>query len=410
MSTQAPQSKSLESIGAGIKFNLKPDLVCFSHLRWDFVHQRPQHLLSRAAKDRRVFFIEEPVFDTGAMRLEVAERENGLQLVVPHLPDGLRSQVAANVVLRDLVQRLFLKNGVINFVAWYYTPMALSFTSEFAPLAVIYDCMDELSAFKGADERLSIFERELFGMADLVFTGGQSLYEAKRAQHDSVHCFPSSIDRDHFMQARSEMDEPEDQKEIPHPRLGFFGVIDERFDNELLKAIAQARPDWHFVMLGPVVKIDPASLYQADNVHYLGGKSYQDLPRYISGWAVALMPFAQNEATRFISPTKTPEYLSAGRRVVSTPINDVVHPYGDLGLVEIAGNPVDFIASISRSLEKQPDSDNWMDRTDAFLSDMSWDLTWSRMSQLIDEAVDKKHRGGEESVEVLARQAGVGGS
>jgi UDP-galactopyranose mutase len=410
MSTHSPQSKSLESIGAGIKFNFKPDLVCFSHLRWDFVHQRPQHLLSRAAKDRRVFFIEEPVFDTGTMRLEVAERENGLQLVVPHLPDGLRSQVAANVVLRDLVQRLFLANGVVDFVAWYYTPMALSFTADFTPRSVVYDCMDELSAFKGAHEKLGLFERELFRMADLVFTGGQSLYESKREQHDSVYCFPSSIDRDHFMQARSAMDEPEDQKEIPRPRLGFFGVIDERFDSELLKTLAQARPDWQFVMLGPVVKIDPASLYQSHNVHYLGGKSYQDLPAYISGWDVALMPFAQNDATRFISPTKTPEYLSAGKRVVSSPINDVVHPYGDLGLVEIAGHPDDFITCISRSLEKTPESDNWIDRTDAFLSDMSWDLTWSRMSQLIDEAVEKKRRGDEKSVEVLTRQAGVAGS
>ena len=370
----------------------KPDLICFSHLRWDFVYQRPQHLLKRSARDRRVFFVEEPVFDNGSMRLEVHEREKNLKVVVPHLPQGLRSEVAKLAVLHDMVQRLLVENNIQQYVAWYYTPMALDFTRNLRPLAVIYDCMDELSAFKGAPECLKQRERELFNISDLIFTGGQSLYEAKRNQHHSVFAFPSSIDRDHFMQARGEIAEPADQENVPHPRLGFFGVVDERFDVELLDQISRDRPDYQFVIIGPVVKIDPEILPKRENIHYLGGKSYQDLPAYIAGWDVALLLFAQNESTRFISPTKTPEYLAAGKPVVSTPIQDVVCPYGQMGLVSIANNAQEFTAAIDDLLKSEANRQRWLEAVDGYLATMSWDETWARMSRLIDEAVANKTR------------------
>ena len=207
----------------------------------------------------------------------------------------------------------------------------------------IYDCMDELSAFKGADSQLPSLEKELFRCVDLVFTGGQSLYEAKCNQHGAVHAFPSSIDASHFGKARTAVPDPEDQSSIPHPRLGFFGVIDERFDSELLDQVAAKRPDWNFVMIGPVVKIDPDSLPKHTNIHYLGAKKYDELPDYLAGWDIALLLFARNESTRFISPTKTPEYLAAGKPVISTSIRDVVRPYGELKLVEIADTPDEFI-------------------------------------------------------------------
>lgn len=370
----------------------KPDLICFSHLRWDFVYQRPQHLLKRSAGDRRVFFVEEPIFDNGSMRMEIHEREKNLKVVVPHLPEGLRSEVAKLAVLHDMVQRLLVENNIQQYVAWYYTPMALDFTRHLRPMAVIYDCMDELSAFKGAPECLKHRERELFKTADLVFTGGQSLYEAKRDQHHSVFAFPSSIDRDHFMQARSAIEEPADQQNIPHPRLGFFGVVDERFDVELLDEVSRNRPDWNFVIIGPVVKIDPAILPQRENIHYLGGKSYQDLPAYIAGWDVALLLFAQNESTRFISPTKTPEYLAAGKPVVSTPIRDVVFPYGQMGLVRIANDAQEFTTAIDDLLKSEANRKPWLETVDGFLATMSWDETWARMSQLIDEVVANRTR------------------
>jgi UDP-galactopyranose mutase len=362
-----------------------PDLICLSHLRWDFVYQRPQHLLSRFARDRRVFFFEEPIFGDGPMRLDVSERECGVQVVVPHLPKELVSEEALDSVLQGMISRLFAEQKIDSHMLWYYTPMACAWTRHLKPLATIYDCMDELSAFKGASPILREREAELFKRADLVFTGGQSLYEAKRGQHPNVYAFPSSIDASHFAQARSITFDPADQADIPHPRLGFFGVIDERLDLELLDRVAEARPDWQMVIVGPVVKIDPETLPRRSNIHYLGGKSYTELPAYLSGWDVALLLFARNESTRFISPTKTPEYLAAGRPVVSTSIRDVVRPYGQNGLVQIADTPNDFVAAIEAALAD--DHAERLQEIDAFLSQTSWDRTWKRMTELIEDVV-----------------------
>ncbi len=365
----------------------EPDLVCFSHLRWNFVFQRPQHLLTRCAQKRRVFFVEEPIFRNGSMLLEVREAEGGVQVVVPNLPEGLRSEVATSAVLRDMIRRLFVEHGIDDYVFWYYTPMALSFTRDFNPIASVYDCMDELSAFKGADPSLQDFEKELFQRVNLVFTGGQSLYEAKRDQHPAVYPFPSSIDVSHFGSARIPTADPEDQANIPHPRLGFFGVIDERFDIALLDSVAKICPDWHFVMIGPVVKIDPDSLPKHSNIHYLGSKSYSQLPDYLAGWDLALLLFARNESTKFISPTKTPEYLAAGKPVISTSIRDVVRPYGELGLVHIADTPADFIQAVEDVLAHPRIDLEWLAKVDDFLSHISWDDTWAEMSSLLDQVV-----------------------
>src|ERR1041384_4218973 len=292
--------------------NETTDLVCFSHLRWDFVYQRPQHLLSRCAKDRRVFFVEEPVYGEGALRLEVSRREDNLYVVVPRLPEGLLSEVTVEAIQQALIDRLISEHKIDDYVLWYYTPMALGWTRHLKPLATVYDCMDELSAFKFAPRALREREAELFRRADVVFTGGQSLYEAKRTQHPNVYAFPSSIDRAHFAAARTITNDPADQAGIPHPRIAFFGVLDERLDIELLDGVAAARADWQIVMIGPVVKIDEADLPRRPNIHYLGGKAFKELPAYIAGWDVAALFFARNESTRFISPTKTPEYLAAG--------------------------------------------------------------------------------------------------
>jgi glycosyltransferase involved in cell wall biosynthesis len=250
---------------------------------------------------------------------------------------------------------------------------------------VVYDCMDELSAFKGASAILKDREAELMRRATLVLTGGQSLYEAKRHQHANIHPLPSSVDVAHFGQARRITQEPADQAAIPRPRLGFFGVIDERMDLALLDGVAAARPDWHLVMLGPVVKIDPAALPQRPNIHYLGSKRYEDLPQYIAGWDVALLPFARNEATRFISPTKTPEYMAAGKPVVSTSIRDVVRPYGTQGLVRIADDPSTFVQACTAAMGE--DEVVRQTQADAFLRQTSWDGTWTRIRSLLDDVL-----------------------
>jgi UDP-galactopyranose mutase len=291
--------------------------------------------------------------------------------------------------MKEMTYRLFLEHAIDDYVFWYYTPMALNFTSHFNPLAAVYDCMDELSAFKDAHPLLPALEKELFRRVDLVFTGGQSLYEAKRNQHRAVYAFPSSIDASHFGKARSLDKDPPDQTDIPHPRLGFFGVIDERFDRELLDQVALRRPDWNFVMIGPVVKIDPQTLPKHSTIHYLGAKKYDELPAYLAGWDIALLLFARNDSTRFISPTKTPEYLAAGKPVISTSIRDVVRPYGDLKLVEIADTPDEFIYAAEKILSRSDEAE-WLARVDQFLANVSWDKTWKQMAELIDAVIERK--------------------
>jgi UDP-galactopyranose mutase len=243
--------------------------------------------------------------------------------------------------------------------------------------------MDQLSAFAGAPAAMAHYEQRLLQRADVVFAGGYSLYEAKRQDHARVYPFPSSVDVAHFRKARLPLPEPADQAGIPHPRIGHYAVLDERLDIELLAAIADARPDWQFVLLGPVVKIDPAQLPRRDNLHYLGGKSYQELPAYLSGWDATFMPFARNEATRYISPTKTPEYLAAGKPVVSTPIVDVVRTYGEPGLVRVAATPAEFVAALDDALTDEGARTSWLQEVDKLLETMSWDRTWAGMRKLM---------------------------
>lgn len=388
-----PDSVAPETTAASSEQQL-PDLVCFAHLHWDFVWQRPQHLLSRFAKHTRVFYVEEPCTHWGdktmAPWLEIKDREEGkLKIVVVHLPEGMTEQ-AADQTQADILTEYFQKENIKDFIAWYYSPMFLAKSRQLKPALTIYDCMDELANFKGAHPELRSREQELFQKAQLVFTGGQSLYEAKIKQHPRAYAFPSSIDKAHFGQARQAAPDPADQASIPHPRIGFFGVVDERLDIELVRELAAARPEWQFVIIGPVVKIDPATLPQGPNIHYLGGKDYQELPQYLRGWDVATLLFADNESTKFISPTKTPEYLAAGRPVVSTPIRDVVRPYGELGLVHIAADAPAFEAAIEQALQDEADP-TWLKRVDHYLGTISWDQTWQGMVDLMQAELQKKN-------------------
>jgi glycosyltransferase involved in cell wall biosynthesis len=369
----------------------RPTLLCMSHLRWEFVYQRPQHLMSRAAADYDVYFFEEPVFEpAGSPRLASTLHSNGVTVVVPVLRSGCRPREWARRQ-RELLDGLLGKIRPEKLIAWYYTPFALTFSRHLVPDLCVYDNMDELSAFRGAPPELVVLERELFLKADVVFTGGHSLYEAKRRRHHNIHPFPSSIEVSHFANARRSMTEPPDQARIGGRRLGFFGVIDERMDLDLVAGIADSRPCWQLVMIGPVVKIDPATLPLRPNLHWIGPRDYRELPAYLAGWDVAIMPFAINEATRFISPTKTPEYLAGGVPVVSTPITDVVRPYGERGFVEIAGDAAGFVAKAAALMQRP--KERWLAEVDDYLAATSWDDTWARMKELVRAcpANDRRH-------------------
>ncbi len=358
-------------------------IVCFSHLRWRFVYQRPQHLLTRANRIVPVHFWEEPEFqDRSTAELAMTVASDGLRILTPLLPRG-SSQDQVIEQQRLLLDEYVKREGLREICAWYYTPMALSFTGDLRPAVIVYDCMDELSAFQGAPPELVEQELHLFDKADVVFTGGASLFSSKRSQHTNVHFFPSSVDRQHFAVAQKSMDNPADQAGIPYPRIGFYGVLDERLDRQLLASVASTHPEWHFVLVGPLAKVREDELPHGPNLHYLGQKSYAELPSYLANWQVAMLPFARNTSTRFISPTKTPEYLAAHKPVVSTPIRDVVTPYGDSGLVRIAGTAEEFSAAIQESFT--PLDQAWVERVNDMLAGMSWDQTFASMWAHIQE-------------------------
>ena len=352
-------------------------LLCLSHLRWNFVFQRPQHVMTRAARTHTVLYFEEPLYEAVVRPvLRTADVAPGLRVLTPVLPESATPSQAI-AMQRSLLNNALAAVNYDRLVLWYYTPMALPFSDHVECDVCVYDCMDELSAFKNAPRELVQMERLLMQRADVVFTGGQSIYEAKRRLHKSIHAFPSSIDVAHFHKARRPSKDPADQAPIPHPRVGFAGVIDERLDVRLVAEAAARMPDVQFVMIGPVVKIDPADLPRLPNIHWLGGKSYADLPAYMANWDMGWMPFALNEATRYISPTKTPEFLAAGLPVVSTAIVDVVRSYGAQGLVQIAD--ADDIEEKIREALGNP-KDLLRRPVDAYLATMSWDQTWAAMS------------------------------
>ncbi|MDB5438323.1 MAG: UDP-galactopyranose mutase [Caulobacteraceae bacterium] len=342
--------------------------------------------MSRFAREYEVLFWEEPLdADVGQeASLRARYDKTGVTILTPHLPRDL-DEAKRDATLEGLLHQYLGGRG--ELVRWYYTPMMLSFSRDLSAKCTVFDCMDELSAFKFAPRELIAREQELLDLADVVFTGGYSLYEAKRSRHRNIHPFPSSVERAHFEQARLAATDPQDQAGLPHPRLGFYGVIDERMDLDLLAALADARPDWSLIFVGPVVKINPDDLPRRPNLHYLGGKTYDQLPAYLAGWDVALMPFAINDSTRFISPTKTPEYLAAGRPVVSTPITDVIRHFGQLEAVRIASGSEAFIAACEESLEMRATGSAWLTHSDAALADLSWDRTANEMIGLIEQAI-----------------------
>jgi glycosyltransferase involved in cell wall biosynthesis len=332
-------------------------LIVFSHLRWNFVYQRPQHLLSRLARHWRVLFVEEPVPDTRGNWLEVMAPCDGVTVLRPHTNvagQGFSDQQLP--LIADLLRGYMDTHRVVNYVAWLYTPLALPLVDELSPRAVLYDCMDELSAFKDSPAQLREREAALLKRADLVFTGGPGLFDAKRHFNENVICLPSGVDSAHYAVDRTPRDDDaaaraeQLQGAVPQPRLGFFGVIDERLDIELVAALADASPAWNVVMVGPVVKIDPASLPRRGNITWIGQQAYELLPYLVHGWDVCLLPFALNDATRYISPTKTLEYMAADKPVVSTAIADVIRLYGEV--VRVGRDIPSFIQLCAEALDE----------------------------------------------------------
>jgi glycosyltransferase involved in cell wall biosynthesis len=370
-------------------------LVVHSHLRWDFVWQRPQQLLSRIAASNPVLFVEEPIMldDVQAPFLKLTTPHPGVTRAVPQLPAAMNATYdEAIVVVRRLIESLLaspeMSARFAKVVQWFYTPMpAPTMLGALGEIAVVYDCMDELAQFRFAPTDIGLRERRLLARADVVFTGGHRLYESKSRYHHNVHFFGCGVDARHFGAAR--LDEtviPDDAANLPRPILGYFGVIDERLDYNLIRALSAARPDWSILMIGPVVKVDPRELPQAANIHWLGQRQYADLPRYVKAFDVCLMPFALNEATEFINPTKTLEYMAAGKPIVSTPVADVVRNFTPI--VQIAEDESAFVAAAADAIANPDHASRAAGVKRA--ESASWESIVSRMREIIAEAVNAK--------------------
>jgi len=350
------------------------DMVVFCHLRWDFVYQRPQHIISRLAKNSKILLIEEPWRRENETGSRLQKISDSLHVLQPNV-DSIEQIVT---ILPDYVSTTNVPTG------WFYSAAFVPLLANFNFGTVVYDCMDELSLFKGAPEKLIEQEKYLVSNANIVFTGGKSLYESKALLHNNVHCFPSSVDQAHFAKALNGIALPDDIANIPYPITGYFGVIDERIDLELLRATAVLKPDVSFVMIGPLAKISEHELPRLDNIYYLGMKNYSELPGYLKAFTVAMMPFALNDATKYISPTKTLEYMAAGKPIISTAIKDVVRDYKNI--VKIVATAGEFSASIEQAILDIPDPFMKYDYNE-ILKNTSWDSTVGKMKQLLLDTV-----------------------
>lgn len=364
------------------------DILCFSPSRWNFVYQRPQHLMTRFAQKSRVYYIEDPLFDAEEACYTVQEIEGTqLKVLTPHLPSS--SLADPYPALRSLLEQLIMGERIRQYICWYYSPMALQYSAQLHPLATVYDCIQDVAASQTNTSAARQYEALLFEKADVVFTAGHHLFESHQHLHRNIYSFPNSIDKSHFTPARLTMAEPADQIAIPHPRIGFYGVLDERLNTSLLSDLAGGHPEWQFIFIGPVANAIQGSLPKQSNVHLLGAKEYNELPQYLSGWDVAMIPFALNDGTRYINPAITPEFLAAGKPVVATPVYDIVHPYGKKGLVQIASTTSDFARAIEKALQLKKDT-RWLGKVDRFLSNISWDKTFRQMEILTEATMERK--------------------
>lgn len=341
-------------------------LICISHLRWDFVWQRPQHILSRLAKQQPILFVEEPItsLDADTPYLQIlSPEETGtpnvtvVRLIQPadaHHWIGHGDPLTQATYARLLQQHL-AHDRTRDRVLWLYTPMAVDFVDAIPHQLMVFDVMDQLAKFKGAPAELVEKDEQALHRADIVLTGGVSLYRDKRRYNPHTYLFPSGVEVEHFSRAANSANFPcpPEFQDLTGPILGYFGVIDERMDLALIEQVAHMHPDWHIVLIGPVVKIDPQDLPQAPNLHYLGMRNYNQLPAYLAHFDVGLIPFALNEATQYLSPTKTLEYMAAHKPIVSTPIHDVVELYGEV--VRVGTTPDLFVHQIESALSGESD-------------------------------------------------------
>jgi glycosyltransferase involved in cell wall biosynthesis len=371
-------------------------LIVHCHLRWNFVWQRPQQFLSRLSKKHRVLFVEGPILHEEEMEpcftLTPAPDYPHITVMETHFPAS-RFQDGAwvDAQRRRLVEEALrgpLKGKFDSPVQWFYDPMAVeAHLGHHNACATVYDCMDELSQFKFAPPALIEREARLLKAADVVFAGGRKMWQSKSRHNSNAHFYGCGVDVVHFGKARlSSTALPEEVRDLEGPILGYFGVVDERLDYDLIGKLAAARPDWHIVMVGPTAKVDPAEFPQAPNLHWLGGRDYSQLPAYTKAFDVALMPFALNEATEYINPTKALEYMATATPIISTPVPDVVSNFATV--VKISENSNEFVElCVAQACQIDKIA---VERGLKMANENTWDAIVAKLEKHIEEAIVRK--------------------
>lgn len=343
--------------------------------------------MTRLTRQFQVAYVDPPQLDTAISAPELRELrvDQGVRVVQPFFPaEQAATPEGYWAAWYNLLPQV-LHSGAGPVVLWVSSPYADGLVERAKPSIqlCVYDCMDDLASFKDGTPEMRVREQNLLSLADLVFTGGYSMYTARKDLHPHVICFPSGVDVEHYRQVQNEATPIAAAcATIPQPQLGYFGVLDERIDWALIADAAAQRPEWHWVLVGPTAKIDPAALPHAANIHYMGKQAYADLPSYLKSFAIATMPFALNEATRFISPTKTLEYLAGGKPVISSSVPDVVAFYRDI--VTIADGSAAWISAITELLQADPAERRARnERAEPLLQAQTWDAIASRMAEQI---------------------------
>lgn len=374
-------------------------IIVHCHLCWDWVWQRPQQFLSRLSQRHKILFVEtigpDPELAAPLARFRQVPEFPNVTILRMQFPkwrwdDG----DYVDTERRHLVQQFLEGPGkdFVNPIQWFYDPMAVpGFAGQMGEVLTVYDCMDELSKFRGAPPQIVERELDLLERADLVFTGGRKLFESKSQFHDNCHFYGCGVDVEHFGKARAaQTTVPPEVAKLPQPVLGYFGVIDERMDYELVAHLADARPHWSIVLVGPLTKVDPEILPKAPNLHWLGQRAYADLPALCKGFDLCLMPFALNEATEYINPTKALEYMATGREIISTAVADVVHNFGSV--VKIARTREEFVLLCESALD-QPDAEA-IARGLKMAQQNSWDSIVAQLEGHLVEALQRKRIAG----------------
>ncbi len=371
-------------------------IIVHCHLGWDWVWQRPQQFISRLSARHAVLFVEtlapDPQLAAPLARFRTADNFPNITILSLQFPTWRwNNGHYVDAERQRLVQEFVASrpgNPFEHAVQWFYDPMAATaFQGHMGEILTVYDCMDELSKFRGAPPDILQREAKLLMRADVVFTGGRKLFEAKSRYHDNCHFYGCGVDEEHFGQARQNSTQiPPQLAPLSKPVLGYFGVVDERMDYELVAKLAEVNPEWSVVIVGPAVKVDAQSLPQRSNLHWLGQQAYADLPAFCKGFDVCMMPFALNEATEFINPTKALEYMATAKPIVSTAVADVVRNFGSV--VKIAQSADDFI-SLCRQALAAPEPETTQ-RGLQMVRENSWESIVSQLERHVSEALVKK--------------------